>query len=160
MVYIQPSCRTTGSLRDWLTWAVPWTRCGGEKRAILFLALSQPPKLKAKVSRGAKHYLSANAVSLFATFLGPVTFSVSKETIRNLSWAPLRILSQIGSAGRWRKFVRIGLGARFGVLKQLRVLAHLVACTERFAPLWFELNSGFGRHARLSSLEQWPIKNG
>ena len=52
------------------------------------------------------------------------------------------------------------LGARFGLLEQFRVLAHLAACTERIAPSRFELQRGLGRHARLCSLLQWFGRNG
>ena len=68
--------RTTGSLKDWLTWADPCrrTQYGGERRARLFLAFSRTPRLKVDVSRRAKHRLSSNTVRLFATSQGPVTF--------------------------------------------------------------------------------------
>ena len=68
--------RTTGSLKDWLTWANPYRRTWyrGERWAIHFFASSQTPRLKVNVGWKAKHRLFANAVRLSATFLGPVTF--------------------------------------------------------------------------------------
>ena len=39
------------------------------------------------------------------------------------------------------------LGARIELLEQLRVLAHLVTCSECVAPSRLELQSGPGRHA-------------
>ena len=52
------------------------------------------------------------------------------------------------------------LGARIELLEQLRVLAHLVTCTECVTPSRLELQSGPGRHARLPSLRQWLRRNG
>ena len=52
------------------------------------------------------------------------------------------------------------LGAKFGLFEQFRVLAHLVACTERIAPSQLELQSRPGRHAWLRSLLQWLGRNG
>ena len=47
------------------------------------------------------------------------------------------------------------LGARIELLEQLRVLAHVVTCSEFVTPSRLELQSGPGRHARLPSLRQW-----
>ena len=52
------------------------------------------------------------------------------------------------------------LGARIELLEQLRVLAHLVTCTECVTSSRLELQSGPGRHARLRSLRQWVRRNG
>ena len=43
---------TTGLLKDWLIWVDPCrkTRCGGERQAIPFLALSQTQRLMVDVS--------------------------------------------------------------------------------------------------------------
>ena len=68
--------RTTGLLKDWLTWVDPCRRpqCVGETQAIPFPPLSQTPRLNVDVSWGAKHCFSENVVRPFATFLDPVTF--------------------------------------------------------------------------------------
>ena len=52
------------------------------------------------------------------------------------------------------------LGARFGLLEQLRVLAHLAACSECVGPQRLGLQSVLGRHARLPPLRQWFRGNG
>ena len=49
------------------------------------------------------------------------------------------------------------LGARFGLLEQLIQLA---ARTECVAIFWYELQSGPGRHAWLSFLQQWLRRHG
>ena len=72
----------------------------------------------------------------------------------------LRTLSESGMVGRRGDPVPLELGVRFGLLEPLRYLARLVACTERIASSWLELQSRPGRHARLSSLWQWPGGNG
>ena len=48
------------------------------------------------------------------------------------------------------------LGASFGLLEQLQALAHLAAYTERIAPCRLGIQHGFGIHARLHPLQQWP----
>ena len=52
------------------------------------------------------------------------------------------------------------LGARIELLEQLRVLTHLVTCSECVIPSRLELQSGPGRHAWLPSLRQWLGRNG
>ena len=51
------------------------------------------------------------------------------------------------------------LDARFGLLEQLRVLAHRAACTERVAPCRQGIQSRFDRHTLLPPLRQWPGRN-
>ena len=101
-----------GSLKDLHTWADPCqgTQCGDERQVGFFPASSQIPRLKVDVSRGAKHRLSANAVQLFLTFLGPVTFhGLGKNYIGNYWWAPLQTVSVSGAAGQRRRSAPIGI---------------------------------------------------
>ena len=76
-----------------------------------FLALSQTPRLKVNISQGAKHCLPKKAVRPFATFLGPVTFLSLKRTSGGLQFG-----SSCGSAGRWRRFTRFGIGRQVWAL--------------------------------------------
>ena len=121
------------------------------KQVIPFLNLSQTPKLKVDISLGAKHRLSMNAVRPFAIFQDPVTFLSLKRSCIRISWhALLWFLSWISSAGRWRRFACIGIGCQVWASWK----------TEFLLTLQLDLQSGPGRHARLSSLWQWLRGNG
>ena len=86
------------------------------------------------------------------------SFSVSKGTVsRSSAGLPfgssresVRLVDGGGS-------LALELGVRFRLLEQL--LAHLAACTEYVTPFRLELQSGPGRHVRLSSLRLWLWRN-
>ena len=134
-------------------------RIGDKRRVGFFPALSQIARVKVNVSRVAKDRLSANAVRPFVTFLCPVTFrGLGKKlrTSRALRLGPIQWAARLDGG---ESPLPLELGARFGLLKQFRVLAHLVACTERVAHSRLELQSWPGRHVRLCSLLQWFVRN-
>ena len=114
--------RITGSLKDWLFWADPCrrTRSGDERRAILFLASSQTPKLMVDVGWRAKHSLSANAVEPPSPSQVQWLFLVSKGAVSGSSSGP-----HFGSIRGSARLVNVGgslaleLGVRFGLLEQL-----------------------------------------
>ena len=88
-------------------------------------------------------------------------FTASKRTVSGTSdelrFGPSQRATWLDDRG---DLVPLELGARFGLLEQVRVLAHLVASTECVAPFRLEFQSGPGRHARLFSLRQWLRRNG
>ena len=105
---------------------------------------SLKPNPKATVDVGVKPRLSTSAVRLFSTFLDPLTFlSHERNCIENLWWA------SFGSSRGVARLVAEGdslpmeLGAKFGLLEQLRIFAHLLR-------LGFQ--GGSDRYARLPSL--------
>ena len=79
----------------------------------------QTPRLKADVGRGAKHRLPENAFRPLSTFLGPVMFLVSKETVLGTSGG-LHFGSSRGSARLvdGGGSLALELGARFELLEQ------------------------------------------
>ena len=95
-----------------------------------FLAWSLTPKPQAAVSLMVTRCLPASAEWLFINFLGP--FSISKGNVSGVSDR-----FRFGSSRRATRLVAGGnslsmqLGAKFGLLEQLRVLVYLAACTER-----------------------------
>ena len=148
--------RTIGLLKDWLTWVNPCQRtwCWDERQAIPFLTSSQTPKQMFDASLRPKHWLSMNAIILFATFLCHVLSWNQKELYQELVvGSASHGLAQLVDGGG---SLALELGARFGLFEQF---ACLVACTECITPSWVELQSGPGRHAQLSSLWQWLGRN-
>ena len=90
-----------------------------------------------------------NAARPFATFLGPMTFLGLKTNFALGSSGGLHL--RFFRAFAWLidggGLLALELGARFRLLEQLCVLAHLAACTEHVAPSWLELQSTLGTYA-------------
>ena len=130
-VWVCPIWLATGSLKDSHIWAdhCRGKRCGDERWVRLFLASSQTQRPKVDIGRWVKHRLSANAVSLFVTFLGPVTFhSLGKNCVGNYWWAPLPTLLVSGTARRQRRSAPVGIGRQVrasGTIPSFRSLRDL-----------------------------------
>ena len=111
--------------------------------------------------RGMKHRSSASTVGPFETFLGPVTFLGLVRSCTRVSGG-----FRFRSSGKTARLVHGGgslsveLGAMLELLKQLRVFAHLAACSECVGPQRLGLQSVLGRHPRLPPLRQWSRGNG
>ena len=93
-------------------------------------------------------YLASEEVALERTISG---------TRGGLRCRPSQRAARLDGGG---DLLPLELGARFGLLEQLRVLANLMAFTERVAPSRLEFQRGTGRHVRLPLLCQWLRGNG
>ena len=118
------------------------------------------PKPKAVVGQGVKHRISQSTLRPFIVFLGSATFSISKETVWEITGG-----FRFGSARGATRLVAgdslpMELGARFGLLEQFRVFDHQAALLEGLTPFRLDFQRRAGWYAWLSPLRQWFGKNG